>query len=101
MKVWAIVRTKQKIVRDVVLEFPGGRPSSIEGWQPLLGELCQALHESRPVMLKKHLTHLVRFSRAEFLPSDFMETVDFDKLELVIYPEKSGSPQYQNDPFSD
>lgn len=101
MKVWAIVRTKQKIVRDVVLEFPNGRPASIEEWHPVLGELCHALHESRPVMLNKHLTHLTRFSRAEFLPSDFMETVDFDKLELVIYPEKSDKPQKQNDPFSD
>ncbi len=87
MKVWAIVRTKQKIVRDVVLEFPGAKPASIEEWQEPLGELCHALHESRPVMLNKHLTHLERFSRAEFLPSDFMEPVDFDKLELLIYPE--------------
>lgn len=101
MKVWAILRTKQKIVRDIVLEFSGGRPASIDGWQPLLGELCQSLHESRPVMLNKHLTHLTRFSRAEFLPSDFMEAVDFDKLELVIYPEKTDSTPIKKNPLSD
>ncbi len=92
MKVWALVRANQKIVRDVVVEFPGSRPDTIDDWQPILGELCQKLHESRPVMLNKHLHQLLRFSRTEFLPSDFMETIDFEKLELMIFPEKNAGP---------
>ena len=88
MKVWALVRTHQKTVRDIVMEFAVQRPENIEDWNPILGELCHALHESRPVMLNKHLVQLIRFARTEFLPADFMETVEFDKLELVIFPEK-------------
>lgn len=88
MKVWALLRTKQKIIQDVVMEFPGARPAEAEAWQQVIGELCRALQQSRPVVLNKHLEQLARFGRTAFLPSDFMEPVAFDKLEIELFPEK-------------
>ncbi len=88
MKLWALLRTKQKIVRDVVMEFPVERPEDVDGWQEIIGELCRALHESRPVILNKHAEQLSRFSRTAFLPQDFIESVAFDKMEVEIFPEK-------------
>ena len=88
MKLWALLRAKQKIVRDVVMEFQIERPEDVDGWQEIIGELCRALHESRPVILNKHADQLIRFSRTVFLPQDFMESVSFDKMEVEIFPEK-------------
>ena len=88
MKLWALLRLKQKIVKDVVMEFPVERPEDADGWQEIVGELCRALHESRPIILNKHADQLIRFSRTSFLPQDFIESVSFDRMEVEIFPEK-------------
>jgi len=87
MKLWGILRTKQKIVQDVVQEFEGGRPTDAAGWTPVIGEICASLDLSRPVLLEKHVNELARFSRTIFLPGDFMESVPFDRFEIEIFPE--------------
>ena len=40
------------------------------------------------VLLKKHLNELNTFRHTAFLPSDFMEGVDFSKFTLQLFPEK-------------
>lgn len=88
MKVWAIIRLRQKIRQDLVMEFPGGYPDSDEGWYAIVAELCQGLRLGRPVFLQKHSRQLAQFGRTAFLPADFLETVEFDKLEIEVIPEK-------------
>lgn len=87
VKAWALLRTRQKIQKDIVMEFPE-RPEDAEGWQRMIGELCQALHLGRPVVLSKHLRQLDAFSRTSFLPHEFLEPVPFDKFEIELFSEK-------------
>ncbi len=88
MKVWGLLRNHHKIAKDVVQEFnTDGRPNSLESWTPVIGELCQALDLSRPVILQKHIDELARFSRTTFRPADFMEPVHFQRFEIEIFPE--------------
>ena len=88
MKLWAKVIKDHKMSVDAVREFASARPSSAEGWHPILTELIKPLDLACPVILKKHVAELQRFSRTVFLRSDFMEAVDFDQLEIEIFPEK-------------
>ncbi|MDL2218320.1 hypothetical protein LJC27_06640 [Christensenellaceae bacterium OttesenSCG-928-M15] len=87
IKIWALLRKKQKIVADVVLEFV--RPDDEQSWQETIGALSTALQQSRPVLLSKHFDQLEQFRRTIFYPSDFVETVDFDKMEIELFPEKT------------
>ena len=88
MRIWAKVLTEHKIMRETVREFSSARPSDMEGWSALLHDLCQDLDLCRPVILRKHVNDLARFSRVVFKPADFIETVDFDEFELEILSEK-------------
>lgn len=88
MRIWAKTIKQQKIKTDVVREFALARPSDLEGWTPILHELCQALDLSRPVVLEKHLSELERFNRTQFRQSDFMEPIAFDRFEIEILIEK-------------
>lgn len=88
MKIWAFIRKHQKIIQDVVIEFHETRDASFEQWQTIIGELCQALQQSRPVILNKHIEQLTQFARTTFLPDDFLEDVAFDKFEVEIFPEE-------------
>ena len=88
MRVWAKVITDHRIQRDVVQEFASARPSDIDGWGEALAVLCKPLDLAVPVLLNKHIRELAQFSRTVFKPEDFLESVDFDRFEVEIFPEK-------------
>ena len=81
-------------MRETVREFSSARPSDLEGWSPLLHELCQDLDLCRPVI---HVNDLQRFSRVVFKPADFIESVDFDEFEIEVLSEKK---KKSTDPYS-
>jgi len=85
MKYWGILRTDGRIVNDVLLESDYQKKNEIEDYAVLVSELCRALDLSRPVLLKKHLNDLDRFSRVVFKSEDFMEPVDFDRFEVELF----------------
>lgn len=84
-------------MRETVREFASARPSDMEGWSSLLHELCQDLDLCRPVVLRKHVNDLARFSRVVFKPADFIESVDFDEFEIEVLSEKK---KRSADPYS-
>lgn len=47
-----------------------------------LTEIGEVLDTPVPIVLKKHIKHLVLYNQAKFKSSDFAETVDFDVLAL-------------------
>lgn len=84
-------------MRETVREFASARPSDMEGWSSLLHELCQDLDLCRPVVLRKHVNDVARFSRVVFKPADFIESVDFDEFEIEVLSEKK---KRSTDPYS-
>lgn len=86
MKVWAATREHDKIIRDIVIELPTA--STEEEWNEALAVICRELDLARPILLKKHLNELSSFRHTAFLPSDFMESVDFGKFTVQLFPEK-------------
>ena len=97
MRIWAKVLQDHRIRREAVREFASARPSDMEGWSSLLHELCQDLDLCRPVVLRKHVNDLARFSRVVFKPADFIESVDFDEFEIEVLSEKK---KRSTDPYS-
>ena len=88
MKIWAKILKNHKIINEAVREFDSARPSDAEGWRPIVVALCKPLDLECPVILKKHVAELQRFSRTVFSRADFIESVSFDRFELEIFPEK-------------
>jgi len=89
MKLWGIIRKNDKIQRQHTIEYEGLTRDTASDWDELISPLCQELDLSRPLMLKKHLREIDEFSRVVFLPSDFIEPVDFDRFEIeIFYPKK-------------
>ena len=97
MRIWAKVLQDHRIMRETVREFASARPSDMEGWSSLLHELCQDLDLCRPVVLRKHVNDLARFSRVVFKPADFIESVDFVEFEIEVLSEKK---KRSTDPYS-
>ena len=85
MKVWARIRKDNKTVAEHVVAISEKDAYEVENWAGPVGELCHELNLSRPVILKKHVRDLESFNHTVFRPGDFMEKVDFDRLEIELF----------------
>ena len=94
MKIRGRIYRDNKSVSDALSDAEAQKASDVHDWTAILDDICKKLDLSRPVILKKHEKELERFSRTVFRPSDFMESVDFDKFELTIYLEKKRENQH-------
>ena len=47
-----------------------------------LTEICQALDIPTPVLMKTHIFNFAKFNHVNFLPRDFVESFDYDRLVL-------------------
>ena len=80
IRVWAHTMKDNKITRSYIYE-------SIDNFNPdkfyaHIEKMCHELDIPTPVILKSHINNYVDFNTATFLPRDFVESIDFDKLVL-------------------
>jgi len=80
MKVWAKTIKDEHITSDATtivapFEYVGDFVSCMH-------TLCGELDIPTPIILTKHITHYVQFTNCHFLPGDFVEAVNFDKLVI-------------------
>lgn len=76
VKLWIKVMKDDKIVKDIVVE----RDEKFEYSQfaEYLSEGFYPLDISNPVVIKNHILNFAKYNVARFVPSDFLEPVDFD-----------------------
>lgn len=77
------IQKSYDIMDDSKLGFEEKRDHAFE-------EICYHFDLSAPIWLKKHTNEFVEFNRATFYQEDFVESIDFDRLEfdLVTTDEK-------------
>lgn len=93
-RLWGILRRKQRIWQDEVVDVPG---DDAEATQDALSELCYKLDIPRPIWLKKHTDEIERFGHTSFTQDHFIETIEFDRFEIEYLREKHRSTDPRND----
>lgn len=77
MKLWIKTYAGDKITNSIVLSKKG---VSRDVFDEMLKEAVDAFDLSTPVVLSQHFHHFLNYNSVKFLPRDFVEPVDFDKL---------------------
>ena len=75
-------------------------PCTRDNPEMALEAACRQLDISRPIWLDKHTREWDEFGQSRFLPDDFLESVDFQRLEIeFIAPDakKKKSRDYRNE----
>ena len=75
-RIWAKTMVGDKITRDHMYEL--GEAFDEDKLFEYLCEITRAMDIPTPVILKSHVYNFVHFNIAKFLPSEFIEDVDFD-----------------------
>ncbi len=85
MNIWGRVRKNNRTITECVVKVNAESADKIEDWSEPIGDLCHELDLARPVILKKHIDDFNKFSHTYFKPRDFVESVDFDRLEIELF----------------
>ena len=80
VRIWAKIIKEDKIVKQVVLEY--FENFSANNFFDYVAEISSKLDIATPIILSKHISHYMNFNNTTFLPVDFPEIVNFDKLVL-------------------
>ncbi len=79
-RIWAKVIREEKIVKQLTYESDDRFVYS--QFFKYLSDICEELDVATPVLMKTHIFNYAKFGTVRFLPRDFAESVDFDKLVL-------------------
>lgn len=76
MRVWGMIKVEDRIQQDVVV--------TADDFMGALMQVCEHFDLTKPIMVQKHYNEVKRFNRTIFYADDFIETVNFDTLEVEI-----------------
>ncbi len=79
-RIWAKILKDGKIVRQ--LTYSRDEKFAYSRFFEYLADICEGLDIATPVLVKTHIFNYAKFNTVRFLPRDFAESVDFDKLVL-------------------
>lgn len=80
MRIWGKIKIEDRIQKDVTLDATG-LATAVEA-------VCTSFDLSKPIICAKHHAEIKNFSRTVFYTDDFVESVDFETLEIEIIGDK-------------
>lgn len=80
MRYWGKIKIEDRIQKDITLEE--------SDFLSALAAVCDAFDLSKPIVCAKHHMEVKAFSRTVFIPDDFVESVEFDTLEIELIGKK-------------
>ncbi len=78
IRIWAKVIKDDKIIKQTVYEREG-----ITDYAEFFNytmDICNLLDVPTPVLIKTHLFNYAKYNSVRFKATDFVESIDFDKL---------------------
>lgn len=80
IKIWAKIFKDNKMIKQTVFE---SNDVLDYGYLPTyVHDICLGMDIPSPVMLKTHIFNYAKYNYVKFVPEDFVEAVDFDKLVI-------------------
>ena len=79
-RIWAKVIVGEKIQKQIT--YMREDKFTYSEFFTYLSDICEALDIATPILLKTHIFNYAKFRTVKFLPRDFAEKPEFDKLVL-------------------
>jgi len=87
-KLWAKKIKNNKIIASLIVKNKENISSS-EKTEKCFKEICQKFDLSVPLWLGKHDMEFSQFKYVTFYSDDFIDDIDFDKLEIELIDDDS------------
>lgn len=88
MRLWIKIVCGDKLTHSLTGEsFSPREPLNADKLTAMLREILSAADLPTPAVLAKHVRHLSSFNITMFMPEDFVEHVDFDRMTVELAPD--------------
>ena len=85
-RIWGKQFKDTKMINDIVIENDKDDTRTHKVFDAL-DEICSHFNISRPIWLEMNIKDFKKFSIVRFNQDNFIETIDFDYLELRVIEE--------------
>ena len=86
LKFWLRIYNNGKLINDAVCDVDATK-STKAILEDSLRECCYELDIPNPMIMKKHINDIKDYSLTRFLPDDFPESVDFERVEINVFDD--------------
>ncbi|MCI8365782.1 MAG: hypothetical protein HFG34_12680 [Eubacterium sp.] len=86
-RLWAKEFRSNRMLRDMVVENASPDLTRTKKIFGALDEICYAFDLSKPIWLEHNIAEFKRIDKTRFTSDNFIETIDFDFLEIQIIEE--------------
>lgn len=80
MKIWAKLLIDDKNIKDAIIE--NKLPLTYANYEELLRDVADILDIPTPLSMRLQFNHFKQFNTHKFKVNDFVESIDFEYLEL-------------------
>ncbi len=85
-RLWAKIFKENRMLRDTCIEDAGTDTRTHKIFRAL-DEVCYEFDLGKPIWLDKTIAEFKRHDKARFTQDNFIETIDFDYLEIQVIEE--------------
>ena len=85
-RLWGKEWKNNKLIRDMVVEDGSSDTRTHKVFRGL-DEICYTFDLSKPIWLDKTIQEFKRHNKARFTQDNFIESIDFDYLEIHVIEE--------------
>ena len=86
-RLWAKVMKNNHLVKDMVVCNEDNKLSRTKKIFEALEEVCNKFDLSKPIWLEATIADFKKHDKARFTQDNFIETIDFDYLEIHVIEE--------------
>lgn len=85
-RLWGKMCTRNKLIRDIVIEDDSDA-SRVDKIENALSAICRDFDLQFPMWLDTNYDDFSKRSKTRFYADNFIESIDFDYLEIVVIEE--------------
>ncbi len=86
LKFWLRIYNNGKLERDALCDVDS-KLSAQKILEESLKTCCYELDIPNPMIMKKHVNDIKQYSLTRFLPDDFPESVEFERVEITLFDD--------------
>ena len=86
-RLWAKIFKNSRLLKDMTVSNDNAELNRTKKVFVAIDEVCVAFDLSRPIWLDSNIEEFKRYDRTRFTKDSFIESVDFDYLEVHVIEE--------------
>lgn len=87
MQIWFKIFKSNRLLRDTVIQNDTPSQTRTKKIFAAIDQICYDFDLSKPIWLDSNITEFKRHNKVRFYKDNFIDTIDFDYLEMQILKE--------------